>query len=177
MSVDDWAAAALGALSEGGLPAIAVEPIAVRLGATKGSFYWHFRDRRALIEAALARWEQETEVTIAKLDEVADPVARMRTLLEEAMADPADAAVSFRLISAVDDPTVAGTARRVTERRIAYMQSAVEQLGLPPDLARRRVLAGYGAYLGTAALRRIGAVNDSDDFIDQLVADLTRPPD
>jgi AcrR family transcriptional regulator len=39
---EDWARAALEAFSRGGLPAIAVAPLARRLGVTKGSFYWHF---------------------------------------------------------------------------------------------------------------------------------------
>src|SRR5215207_10572201 len=41
----DWAAAGLAALVEGGPDAVAVEPVATRLGATKGSGYWHFTDR------------------------------------------------------------------------------------------------------------------------------------
>jgi AcrR family transcriptional regulator len=176
LSADDWAAAALDALAEGGLPAVAVEPIALRLGATKGSFYWHFRNRRALVEAALARWEQQTEMVIERLDQIGDPEVRMRTLLEGAMADPADAAISFRLISAADEAVVGETARRVSERRLTYMQTALEELGLSPDLARRRVLAGYGAYLGMAALRRIGAGDESTDFIDQMMSDMTRLP-
>ncbi|WP_433167145.1 TetR/AcrR family transcriptional regulator [Kribbella sp. CA-247076] len=176
LSADDWAAAALDALADGGVPAVAVEPIALRLGATKGSFYWHFRNRQALVEAALARWAQQTEDTIERLDQIVDPEARMRTLLEGVMADTTDAAISFRLISAADDSAVGETARRVTERRLAYLQAALEELGLSPELARRRVLAGYGAYLGLAALRRIGAGSTSADFIDQLMSDLTRPP-
>jgi AcrR family transcriptional regulator len=176
LSADDWAAAALDALAEGGLAAVAVEPIAQRLGATKGSFYWHFRNRQALVEGALARWADETEVTIARLDRITDPELRMRSLLEAAMADAADAALSFRLISAADDTAVGETVRRVNERRLAYMQAALEELGLPPALARRRVLAGYGAYLGMAALRRIGLGDQSAHFIDQLMADMIRTP-
>src|SRR5437016_3886063 len=37
----DWIGAALDALARDGLRAVAVEPLAERLGATKGSFYWH----------------------------------------------------------------------------------------------------------------------------------------
>src|SRR6266699_616553 len=54
----DWTGAALDALARDGLRAVAVEPLAERLGATKGSFYWHFRDRNALLEAAVAQWER-----------------------------------------------------------------------------------------------------------------------
>src|SRR4051794_34630143 len=57
---DDWARAALGAIERGGIDAIAVETIAGELGATKGSFYWHFKNRDALIDAALAEWQRRS---------------------------------------------------------------------------------------------------------------------
>ncbi|MFI0408154.1 TetR/AcrR family transcriptional regulator [Actinomadura sp. 3N508] len=176
LTADDWAGAALDALAAGGLAAVAVEPLAVRLGATKGSFYWHFRNRRALLEAALALWERDTEAVIAELDEIADPAERMRTLLESALSDPIDAAISFRLISEADDPTVGAVARRVSARRLGYMQASLEQLGVPPDLARHRVVAGYGIYLGIAALRRIGAADEpAATFIDQAMTEMGIP--
>src|SRR5262249_59889731 len=45
LSRQAWVDAALEALGEGGLASVAVVPLAERLGATKGSFYWHFRNR------------------------------------------------------------------------------------------------------------------------------------
>src|SRR5829696_7253917 len=44
-----WTHAALEAIAEGGLAAVAVAPLAIRLGATKGSFYWHFASRESLV--------------------------------------------------------------------------------------------------------------------------------
>src|SRR4051794_7743041 len=77
-----WTEAALEALARGGLPAVAVEPLAKRLGATKGSFYWHFADRNALLEATLALWEQrDTEGVIAAVSEDLDVTSRLRNLL------------------------------------------------------------------------------------------------
>src|SRR5215469_649514 len=70
---EDWVSAALGAIATGGLAAVGVEPLATSLGATKGSFYWHFKNRDALLEAAIERWERETttdviaEITAAPL--------------------------------------------------------------------------------------------------------------
>jgi AcrR family transcriptional regulator len=55
---EDWTNAALEAIADGGTGKVAVEALARELGATKGSFYWHFRNRDALLEAALARWEE-----------------------------------------------------------------------------------------------------------------------
>jgi len=61
LSADDWARAALELIAEQGVAAVAVEPLARRLGVTKGSFYWHFRSRDALLQAAIERWEQEDQ--------------------------------------------------------------------------------------------------------------------
>src|SRR5499427_6528851 len=61
---EDWVTAALGAIADGGLAAVGVEPLAARLGATKGSFYWHFENRDALLETAIRRWEKETTTDV-----------------------------------------------------------------------------------------------------------------
>jgi AcrR family transcriptional regulator len=53
LSKADWTEAALDALAGDGLSNVAVEPLARRLGATKGSFYWHFANRAELIAATL----------------------------------------------------------------------------------------------------------------------------
>ncbi|MFG1943396.1 TetR/AcrR family transcriptional regulator [Nonomuraea sp. NPDC048826] len=173
LSADDWAEAALAALADGGVAAVAVEPVAARLGVSKGSFYWHFANRRALLEAALRRWETQTEQVIALLEDVPDPLERMRTLLERAFGQGRDAAIAFRLISEADDPLVGEVARRVSERRLAYMEGMLREFGLPPQEARRRVLAAYGGYLGVAALVRIGIIPDMpDDLADVAMAEL-----
>ena len=78
--------AALFAIADGGAAAVAVEPLAARLGATKGSFYWHFPNREQLIVEALELWEREgTDDVIAELAPVSDPVERLRRLLEIAI--------------------------------------------------------------------------------------------
>jgi AcrR family transcriptional regulator len=67
LNAQDWADAALIALRSSGAGGVAIEPLARALGATKGSFYWHYRNRKALLEAALGRWEaQETDAVIAR---------------------------------------------------------------------------------------------------------------
>ncbi|MET9251010.1 TetR/AcrR family transcriptional regulator [Nonomuraea sp. NPDC003709] len=176
MNADDWARAALEALAEGGLAAVAVEPVAVRLGVSKGSFYWHFPNRQALVEAALRRWEAGTEEIIARLEPVADPAERMRTLLEWAFGDGRDAAISFRLISEADDPAVGAVVRRVSERRLAFMRAVLEEVGQPPDEAARRALTAYGGYLGLAALARIGAVTESPKGLAEALEELGLRP-
>ncbi len=83
LSADDWAQAALDLIAEQGVSAVAVEPLARRLGVTKGSFYWHFPSRDALLQAALERWEAvEQESIFGSLEQVADPRERLRALFQ-----------------------------------------------------------------------------------------------
>lgn len=54
----DWILEATRVLAGGGVDAVSVEGIARQLGASKGSFYWHFADRPALLEAVFDLWER-----------------------------------------------------------------------------------------------------------------------
>jgi AcrR family transcriptional regulator len=170
---DDWAAAALDALTEGGVNAVAVEPVAARLGASKSSFYWLFDDRRALLEAALERWERvQTEQVIALLANIADPAGRLRYLIRHAFAAPAGADLALRLLTE-SEPSVRQVAERVTRRRLAILTETFAELGLPPEQARHRAAASYAVYLGTAALHRVDAApDDVDAYVGSITAAL-----
>jgi AcrR family transcriptional regulator len=156
LSADDWARAALTAIGEGGVAAVAVEPIAARLGATKGSFYWHFRDRRALLEAALRYWEREqTEAVINAMEAEPDLVRRLRRLFASAIEGELRDRAELTLLAAVGDPAVAAVMRRVTSRRVSYMARVFEELGLEPATARSHALIAYNAYLGYLQLAHV----------------------
>jgi AcrR family transcriptional regulator len=159
LTTDDWTRAALVALADGGLPAVAVEPLAKRLGATKGSFYWHFADRQALLEATLQRWERrDTEQVIAAIDETQGPESRLRSLLRLAFTSvvdrPADGVgtVELALQASASHPSVAPILHRVTEQRLAVLTGLYVELGLPRADARQRALLAYTAFLGYAQL-------------------------
>lgn len=53
-----WIDGAIEALAEEGLPGMRVEALAKRFGVTKGSFYWHFKDRQDLFDAMLQTWKE-----------------------------------------------------------------------------------------------------------------------
>jgi len=55
---DAWVAGATEVLAEEGIAGLRVEVLAKRLKATKGSFYWHFTDRRDLLMAVLGQWKE-----------------------------------------------------------------------------------------------------------------------
>jgi AcrR family transcriptional regulator len=44
LSVEDWIQAGYTLLAEEGIKALKLDRLCARVGATKGSFYWHFTD-------------------------------------------------------------------------------------------------------------------------------------
>ena len=54
-----WLDAAFSLLKESGVEAVKVMPLARRLGLSRTSFYWHFKDRDSLLEAIIRRWENQ----------------------------------------------------------------------------------------------------------------------
>lgn len=150
-----WIDAALAALADGGLAAVAVEPLATGLRATKGSFYWHFANRADLVEATLRHWENvATAAPITELRAEPDPAARLRTLFDHVVRTRDTAAVELALLADAGDPLVAATLRRVSQRRIAFLTECFRELGATPARARHRALAAYASYLGIGQLQR-----------------------
>ena len=83
LNVDSWISAAMLVLSKKGIESVRVEPLAKMLGVTKGSFYWHFNDRRALLDAMLQSWRQRATLAIIERMERGkpDPADRLRALI------------------------------------------------------------------------------------------------
>ncbi len=159
LAAADWTEAALVALASGGLGAVAVEPLAKTLGTTKGSFYWHFADRNALIEASLALWERrDTDQVITAVDEAQDVVTRLRNLLRLAFTsvqggpDGSVGTVELALQASAAHPAVSATLDRVTRRRLAFLTRLYIEMGLSRSRARDRSLLAYSAFLGHAQL-------------------------
>ncbi len=149
LSADDWARAALDQIAEDGVAAVAVEPLARRLGVTKGSFYWHFPSREALLKAALERWERvELEEVFARLESVADPRERMRELFRRVAHEVKSHVIYSELLKALDHPVVQPVMQRVSKRRLDYLMLAFRQVGMARAEAQNRARLAYAAYVG-----------------------------
>jgi AcrR family transcriptional regulator len=180
LTAADWTAAALDALATGGIAAVAVEPLAARLGTTKGSFYWHFGGRDALLEAALARWERtDTEDVITAVQAEPDAGGQLRRLLALAIGGgQRSGAVELALQPHAEHPMVAPVLARVTRRRLDYLGVLFAELGFDAESAARRALLAYTAYLGHAQLAHAtpelapgGA--ELPGYVDAVIATLT----
>ncbi|MEM6497849.1 MAG: TetR/AcrR family transcriptional regulator, partial [Pseudomonadota bacterium] len=59
LSRDDWIKTGLSMLMDNGVDAVQITVLARKLGVTRGSFYWHFDSRDALLEALIGYWKQQ----------------------------------------------------------------------------------------------------------------------
>jgi AcrR family transcriptional regulator len=151
---DDWITAALAAIADGGLAAVGVEPLAARLGATKGSFYWHFENRDALLQAAISRWEQETTTdVVTEITTARDaPASQFRRLVADVIERAEQDRVGPALLASAAHPAVAPVLDRVTAARLDLITVVFRRLGFPQAQARRRALLAYSSYLGHGQL-------------------------
>lgn len=151
-----WTDAALAELSAHGIDGVRVEVLAKRLSVTKGSFYWHFKDRDALLAAMLERWRRRATLSlIERLDRGgAAPVERLRELLRLPMRGErsllaADIELAIRLWGRRDVRARAAL-EEVDELRLSYIAQLLMECGAPPALARARAILAY-------SYQRVGA--------------------
>lgn len=145
-----WVDAALQALAAGGPDAVRVEALAVRLGVSKGGFYWHFTDRQALLEEMLDTWEKTmVEDVIATVEsQLADPRAKLQHLFELARS------VDFAVELAIRDwsrreSNVAERVRRVDDRRMGYLRSLFGQFCTDENDVEARSLLAFSLFIGS----------------------------
>ena len=146
-----WIDEGLRALAAGGPDAVRIEPLARALGVTKGGFYWHFDDRRALLEEMLDAWERVSidEVIERVEGEGGDARARLRRLFGLA----GSSGEVLRIDLAVRDwsrrdPAVARRLRRADNRRMDYMRSLFGALYPDEDDVEARCMLAFSIWIG-----------------------------
>lgn len=158
LSRESWIDAALALLAKDGSEAVKVEPMARRLGVTKGSFYWHFRDRRELLAAALRRWEQVETVAVRDAVEAGGGTAaeRLRRLFAIAF-ERRIMALEVALRSwATRDRGARNAVVRVDGLRLAYLRDLYVGTGLARAEAEARGFLAYATLFGEPFVRSPG---------------------
>ncbi|MCK0126361.1 TetR/AcrR family transcriptional regulator [Gelidibacter sp. F2691] len=79
-----WLDAAIELLIETGADGVKIMPLADRLGLTRTGFYHHFRDRDALLDAMIERWERKnTGNLVAQCDLYAETICEAMFNLQD----------------------------------------------------------------------------------------------
>ena len=144
-----WINAGLRAVVKKGVEAVRIEPLAEALSVTKGSFYWHFKDRGALLDALLETWE--ARATSAVIDQVegrgGDARAKLRSLFSIVGQVDGRLDRAIRAWAAVDE-TARKALERVDSRRLDYLQTLFLGVGFSPEEALARARLVYHALIG-----------------------------
>lgn len=156
----DWVMAGFRALAGEGAQAVRVESLAREIGATKGSFYWHFKDLGALHQAMLDAWAElaTTAVTAAARAADLDPRERVLRLVDLVSVLPEAEVSGGALEPAIrdwgrTDPRAGAVLARVDRRRMEALRQLLVEAGLSEARAEEGAAAFYGALIGLESLR------------------------
>jgi AcrR family transcriptional regulator len=148
-----WIDEGLRALADGGPDAVRIETLAKALGVTKGGFYWHFDDRRALLEEMLDTWERVSVDEVIERVEGGGGDARTKLRRLFALASAGEGPELLRIDLAVRDwarrdQTVAERLRRIDNRRMDYMRSLFGAFCPDEDDVEARCMLAFSVWIG-----------------------------
>jgi AcrR family transcriptional regulator len=176
LSVDDWIEAALEIMSADGIGGVKIQRLCDQLGVTKGSFYWHFRDLDAFLDAVAERWRRGEGTFRSRLDAAvrADPKGGLSNAVT-AFADRRLGRLerAMRDWSRTDDRARAAI-KAADKRTFDALASGFETLGFSRDEADVRAKILFYAGVGFGDVGPIGDRSDPARQLGTLVELLTR---
>ncbi len=178
LTPERWVDAATEVLVDQGIDHVRVDVLAPQLGVTRGSFYWHFRDREELLRRVLQAWrERATEQLTERLERAhADPREQLRDLISlphrgRAAMRAARIELAIRAWARRD-----ATARQAVDEadasRIGYIAQVLSALGFPIAEARARAFVLYGTMLAEALMPTLGNAAQREErarFVERLM--------
>jgi AcrR family transcriptional regulator len=178
----DWIRAATEVLVQNGIDAVRVDVLAKTMGVTRGSFYWHFRDREDLLMRVLKAWhDQATDDLINRFERSGASAA---ALLSGLMSLPLRGEAAVR--SASIELAVRAWARRdeiarkvvdeVDAKRLAYTSQCFIALGFGFQDARHRAFALYSYVIGEALLYNQSTPEQRQERQKSMAELLLKPP-
>jgi AcrR family transcriptional regulator len=146
---EDWLIAALEALVSTGSEGIHVEPLAVNLGVTKGSFYWHFEDLQDLLSSVIDYWAETMLGAVRSHDDLTgSPAENLLQVMEDIAREDRGRYEAVMRTWAKCDERAAEAVSRVDAARMNWTVGLFTEMGFSPDQAEIRgrimVLYEYG---------------------------------
>jgi AcrR family transcriptional regulator len=158
-----WIECALVTLVDGGIDLVRVDVLAKQLEVTRGSFYWHFKDRNDLLVQMLNSWrDAKTEQIIDRFDSKrGEPKALIQELLSlpfrgKSAHNAARVELAIR-DWARRDPMARHAVDDVDSRRISYISQCFSALGFDIAEARSRAFLLYALDVAESLLLNQGS--------------------
>lgn len=147
LSCDDWLQQALEVLRDEGIQGVRVERLARDLGVTKGSFYWHFTDRKDLFGHLLEYWSQQYNDVVTKNPQFTegDPAKGMLAAMTKVREERLDQYELAMRAWAAHDASVSEAVEKVYRQRTKFVRSLFNRLGFrgPDAEIRTRLVLCY----------------------------------
>ena len=149
-------------LVDQGIDHVRVDVLAGQLGVTRGSFYWHFRDREDLLRRVLQAWSERSTAQLTKRLETArdDPREQLRDVISlpfrgRAAVRAARIELAIRAWARRD-----AMARQAVDEsdasRIGYHAEIFQALGFAPEEAAMRAFLLYSYEVAESLLQGQG---------------------
>jgi AcrR family transcriptional regulator len=152
LSKTDWIGHGLATLAREGAGALKVGAMADRLGVSRGSFYWHFRDIGDFRAQLLQSWQQtSTDQVIEQLDARQGEPGLLRQFAQRAFRGRRTLDRAVRAWAA-EEAAVAKVVAQVDARRVSRVARLLVDAGVEPQRALQRAAFLYWAWLGQAAV-------------------------
>ena len=178
LTPDTWIDAATQVLVDQGIDHVRVHVLATQLGVTRGSFYWHFRDREDLLRRVLQAWRtRSTDALTRRLQGArGEPQAQLRDVIS--LPHRGRAAVRAARIElairawARRDSMAREAVDEADASRIDYHRQIFEALDFVPEEAKLRAFVLYSCEVAESLLHGQGQGADHrarQDFLQALM--------
>jgi AcrR family transcriptional regulator len=149
MNREEWLMAALEEVSKTGGAKLRIDKLVKSLGVTKGSFYWHFKDREDFVQSLLEFWAEFTnDKVIERAEQIGgDARERLWSVMQIIFTKGLGESELAMRAWAAEEPSVAIILREVEVQRMAYIGSLFAEMGFQgqDQEIRARLFNCYGS--------------------------------
>jgi len=146
----EWLEKALDVVSRDGGARLRVGTLVEAIGVTKGSFYWHFKDRDDFVRRLIDYWHERYTLTVSNdLDafkgSASDKLRRLMKMVFVERLTRHDLAIRSWAIA---EPTLRDLVKRTDDYRLNYLRKLFRGMGFDSEASdlRARVFLGEAAW-------------------------------
>ena len=146
LSRDEWLARALEVIAREPHGRLRIQELANSIGVTRGSFYWHFKNREDFVEQLAEyyhRWSTDLVIGVAE-SAGSDPKNRIRALMNYVFQNRMGRYEMALRAWAFQEPAVEKAVRRSDRNRVAFARTLFRDLGFSGDELETRARAFLG---------------------------------
>jgi AcrR family transcriptional regulator len=131
VSKADWLEKALDILEKDGVDAVKIDRLAKELKVSRSGFYWHFKDRRLLIQTMAKYWEEEFTVVVTANKKLLEgkPKERLYNIMRAVLEDGLTRLELPMRAAAQKDSDVWDTVNRAYQMRLDFLRPIFTELG------------------------------------------------